>query len=532
MRGGSGRTQGKPLWGDRRGDIEDDEEYTGRSKSAAKKNIFDDDVSIEAAKKIITSSKFGADDDFEEDAEIIGIDGNTAVRYVPSPAYLRSNPPAPEPKHSFGSFQKAAGLGHVRSHSLTIAPQKSGGDSFPKISMVSGDFHSAGSSSSLSIEDAVGSGGRKGPQDMEQMQQEIQLLKRRLLAAKRERWTKLPVELTLRRIMKGEPYSLEPYRALEDKLALLDQAVALMDGNAITAAVLHLRATVKRSTFQHELLLRPVAANHFLSFLRGHYDHVELVDTLSMLGRTEEAAIVKYQQACNSRDASTKVSMLKTCLRAHFQADPTLSGDAALVRQHVDLLERQRPIEDSDARLEAEGRTRLFQEFPRRRSLVDMPVTTTLFYCCLYHYHQPENNFASPLALKKNYELPERQYVWTALSARAKARGWTDIELLLTSKGWFGGKKMKAAIGFDKVVEILYKFQAPPDILTKYLELVDDLETRLNLSRKTGCRKVTIETLIKMKDRAGVEEFARKHSGTLEGQHALSVLRDETIRWK
>ena len=31
-------------------------------------------------------------------------------------------------------------------------------------------------------------------------------------------------------------------------------------------------------------------------------------------------------------------------------------------------------------------------------------------------------------------QLPERQYVWTALSARAKAKGWTDIEQLLTAK--------------------------------------------------------------------------------------------------
>lgn len=520
-------------------DGEEDEEYLSHTKSG-KKNIFDDDVSIEAAKKIITSSRFDVEDDFEEDAEIIGLDGSTA-RYgtsktmpdlsslatpVPSPASLRTYSTAPEPKHSFGSFQKAAG--HVRSQSLTIAPQKSAGDSFPKISMVSAN---AGSSGSLSIEDAVG-GRKAGPQDVEQMQQEIQLLKRQLLAAKRERWTKLPVDMTLRRIMKGEPYSLEPYRALEDKLALLDQAVTQVDGNAILAAVMHLKSTVKRSTFHQELLLRPVAANHYLSFLRGHYDHLELVDTLSMLGRTEEAAIVKYRLACSSGDASTKVSLLKTCLRAHFEADPTLTADTALVREYVDLLERQRPIEDSDARLEAEGKTRIFHDFPRRRSLVDMPVTTTLFYCCLYHYHLPENNFASPLSLKKKHELPERQYVWTAVSARAKARGWTDIEQLLTAKGWFGGKKMKAAIGFEKVVEILHRFQAPPEILDKYLDLVDDLEVRLNLSKKTGSSKITIETLIKMKDRAGVEEFARKHGGTVEGQHAQNVLRDDAVRWK
>jgi len=31
-------------------------------------------------------------------------------------------------------------------------------------------------------------------------------------------------------------------------------------------------------------------------------------------------------------------------------------------------------------------------------------------------------------------QLPEKQYVWTAVSARAKAKGWTDIELLLTAK--------------------------------------------------------------------------------------------------
>ena len=34
----------------------------------------------------------------------------------------------------------------------------------------------------------------------------------------------------------------------------------------------------------------------------------------------------------------------------------------------------------------------------------------------------------------------------------------------MCQQGWFGGKKMKAAIGFDRVVEILHKFQAPQDV--------------------------------------------------------------------
>ena len=35
------------------------------------------------------------------------------------------------------------------------------------------------------------------------------------------------------------------------------------------------------------------------------------------------------------------------------------------------------------------------------------------------------------------------------------------------------------------------------------------------------------QTLVKQKDRAGVEEFARKNGTTVEGEYARRVLRDE-----
>ena len=45
-------------------------------------------------------------------------------------------------------------------------------------------------------------------------------------------------------VFRVQPYSLACYRALGDKLSLLDQAVTLMDGNAITAvsSAIHLHA--------------------------------------------------------------------------------------------------------------------------------------------------------------------------------------------------------------------------------------------------------------------------------------------------
>ena len=72
--------------------------------------------------------------------------------------------------------------------------------------------------------------------------------------------------------------------------------------------------------------------------------------------------------------------------RSNFNADPQLSQDASLVQESVDLLERQRPVEDSDAQLEASGRSQIFKDIPRKVSLIGMSVVTTLYYCCLYHF--------------------------------------------------------------------------------------------------------------------------------------------------
>jgi hypothetical protein len=32
------------------------------------------------------------------------------------------------------------------------------------------------------------------------------------------------------------------------------------------------------------------------------------------------------------------------------------------------------------------------------------------------------------------YQLPEKQFIWTAVSARAKVKAWRDVEQLLTGK--------------------------------------------------------------------------------------------------
>ncbi|KAL2303835.1 hypothetical protein Nmel_009114 [Mimus melanotis] len=139
------------------------------------------------------------------------------------------------------------------------------------------------------------------------------------------------------------------------------------------------------------------------------------------------------------------------------------------------------------------GQSELFRKYPRKASILNMPLVTTLFYSCFYHYTEAEGMFSSPANLKKTFKIPDKQYVLTALAARAKLRAWGDVDALLTTKNWLGYTKKKAPIGFHRVVEILQRNNAPVQVLQEYVRLVEDVETRLNLATKYKCHDVVIE---------------------------------------
>ncbi len=187
--------------------------------------------------------------------------------------------------------------------------------------------------------------------EMSKLEAQINSLHRQLDFARKDRFTKIPPKDTIRSIINGEPYSLELYKSKADKLELLDQAIHSHDGNAITAVLLFLKSTVKNSIFSSALMARPIAVNHYISFLKQHFDYNELIDFLGMLGRTEEAAMIKYKQAVIVKNAETKARNLETCYRTHFATDPLLAHDAQLIQDQVSLIkELQIPVEDADVK--------------------------------------------------------------------------------------------------------------------------------------------------------------------------------------
>ncbi|XP_030069954.1 spermatogenesis-defective protein 39 homolog [Microcaecilia unicolor] len=337
------------------------------------------------------------------------------------------------------------------------------------------------------------------------------------------------IEDTVRRMKRGKVYSLERFRSLKDKLQLLDEAVRMHDGNVITAVLIFLKRTLSMEIFFRELEVRPVALQHFIHFLREIDDQKILRDLFRFLERVEELALSVYREHLNISNAEERRDFLKTkCIGLPFSAD-----DAAHIEDHYTLLERQIIIEANDKHLEASGQEEIFRKHPRKASILFMPLVTTLFYSCIYHYTEGEGTFSSPANLKKTFRIPEKQYVLTALAARAKLRAWHDVDALFTTKNWLGYTKKKAPIGFHRVVEILNKNSAPVQVLQDYVRLVDDVDLRLNIAIKYKCHNVVIDTYKDLKDRHQLMVYRCKvDRNSPEEEKIDHILSNLQIRWK
>ncbi|NXW14157.1 SPE39 protein, partial [Circaetus pectoralis] len=325
---------------------------------------------------------------------------------------------------------------------------------------------------------------------------------------------------TVRRMQRGKVCSLERFRSLQDKLVLLDEAVAGHDGNVITAVLIFLKRTLRREILFQELAVRQVALCHLIHFLKETGEQKLLLDLLRLCFFSLSLQLSQYREHLNIQDVEKRREFLKGCIGLPFSAE-----DTSHIQDHYTLLERQIIIEANDRHLETAGQSEIFRKYPRKASILNMPLVTTLFYSCFYHYTEAEGTFSSPTNLKKTFKIPDKQYVLTALAARAKLRAWDDVDALFTTKNWLGYTKKKAPIGFHRVVEILQRNNAPVQVLQEYVRLVEDVETRLNLATKYKCHDVVIETYRDLKDRIQLTAYKCKvERGSAEEDKINSIL--------
>ncbi|XP_031170997.1 spermatogenesis-defective protein 39 homolog isoform X2 [Sander lucioperca] len=266
-------------------------------------------------------------------------------------------------------------------------------------------------------------------------------------------------EETVQRMQQGKAVSLEKFRSLQDKLLLLDYAVSAHDGNVITAVLIYLKRTLSKEVLFRELTDRQTALRHFIHYLTESKDQRLLLELLRALGRTEDMALLQYKEHLGIADENKRRDFLKSCLSLPFSPE-----DSVHVEDHYTLLERQIIIEATDGHAERGGKQEIFQKFPRKASILNMPLITTLYYCCFYHYTESEGTYSSPLNIRQTFKLSEKQFFVTALAARAKLKAWPDVDALFTSRNWLGFTRKKSPLSFQRVVDVLHKNSAPTQV--------------------------------------------------------------------
>uniref|UniRef100_A0AAY4DGZ3 Spermatogenesis-defective protein 39 homolog n=1 Tax=Denticeps clupeoides TaxID=299321 RepID=A0AAY4DGZ3_9TELE len=296
------------------------------------------------------------------------------------------------------------------------------------------------------------------------------------------------------------------------------------NSNVITAVLIFLKRTLSKAILFRELAEREVALRHFIHLLKETGEQRILVELLKKLGRMEDMALLQYKEHISIKDENQRKDFLKTCLSLPFSPD-----DSTHVQDHYMLLERQIIIEANDKRTDTE----IFKKHPRKASILNMPIITTLYYSCFYHYGESEGTFSSPANIRKTFRISEKQYFLTALGARAKLKQWSDVDRLCNTTNWLGYTKKKSPIGFQRVVEILHKNGAPLQVLQDYMSLVDNTEVRVSLAQKFKCHDIVINTYKELKDRQQLIVYQSKlERGSPEYQVIDELIHSLNIRWK
>ncbi|KAK9307964.1 hypothetical protein QLX08_001874 [Tetragonisca angustula] len=325
-------------------------------------------------------------------------------------------------------------------------------------------------------------------------------------------------DITLRKILLGQPYSLEQYKSLASKTALLDAAIISGDGNAILIIILFLTKTLKRSLVQKILAERLDAVSVYIRYLSIRLQINEITDILTMLGQSTDSAMKTLHIIIkNTRDPDRLLNKLRNCYKTQFSALADCK-EAPFVQSYIKLLEWQTIAKVVDGNEEIE---------------LNSSVLDCLRHACKGHWDLPEGKLMSPTNLSQQYDVSPRQYQKVALEVRAATKEWGDIDRLLLTKGWLGSKKLQIYLPIEDVLKILYKNSAPPEVLEKYLKYVDNIERRLELSKNMHCFRMAIDILVQQADRIALTEYKMKLQPQSEEYfYAEGMLRMPAVKWK
>ena len=381
--------------------------------------------------------------------------------------------------------------------------------------------------------------------DVKTLRSELSHARKQLEKIQHARFVPLHPKETVRCIFLGQQYSLEFYKTWLDKLALIDAAIELSDGNAILAVVLFLRQTLCRSKLAEALATRPQAVRQLAVYLEKRCLFNDLADMYSSLGQYHEAALVSYKaclvQAVKGpldKEIMGRIRRIKAALSTPYFSQ---SPDSSYLIEQINLLERASPIlaavpalEPTSNQTESKG-ANIGDTSLIVPTLKDPITVYDLIVGCAYHYgiEVPENLLHSIQAIKKRHKMSERQFVWAALKGRALKNNWKDCETLVLSKGWLGGKKIKPEFLPLDVAKVLYDHGAPSEYLNVYIAMIETPEDKEKFAKKVGAHTAVIDVYVSQRDKQALQSYQMKLvPKTEEWWYAENALNAGNTRWK
>ncbi|XP_026754214.2 spermatogenesis-defective protein 39 homolog [Galleria mellonella] len=323
------------------------------------------------------------------------------------------------------------------------------------------------------------------------------------------------VAVTLKRLVLGRNCTLHVHRSIKSKKELLDGAIAIGDGNAILSVVLFLIQTLNKKLVYELLSSRPLALNHYISFLQNEGKITELTDLLTMLGRSSEAAIYQYQHHVKTQGNNVDglIKKLANLLANHFSQPAVDAQQSKLVADYVKLLE--------------------WQKYVNKQELNNTSPLHCLAYCCTNHWHETAGNMMSPMTVCQRQQISPLQYDWVVLNVHAKLNKWDIVETLFTKKDWLGRTTVSSHIPIETLLGRLSELQASMRLMATCVNKVASADDRLRLAQMYKIHSVVIETFAKQKDRIALTSYKMTLSPQSEEYIlAENTLRDMSIKWK
>lgn len=131
----------------------------------------------------------------------------------------------------------------------------------------------------------------------------------------------------------------------------------------------------------------------------------------------------------------------------------------------------------------------------------------TLYFACAQHKWSDPAGRYNPQLLVDQHHVSAAQFEWVALTERARAHAWRDVELLFEKKSWHSLKSTSFSISvpLERAIMRLHWLDAPAAVLNAFLARVSDSKRRLSLARQLGATRSVVDTLVEHKDRAQLE---------------------------